>query len=529
MTLNDSQFLGSLDLSRVTTGGGVFLDATQAASLDASAAHIGDRLEIGDAKIKGKVDLDRITVGGDVFLNGTQAASLDVSGAHIGDQLALDGLHVTGDANFQRMYVSGPVFVRLDKHGGPTRFDGGLDMLGVSIGGALDFKGVQIHGELILEQASVGGNLWLAGDGDNRADLGEINMLSTHVGTALLIHQADFRGLVRFNDAHIGQILDLSSGVEFFQSLEMVRMRVDGDIDIADTTFDGPVDMHAIQVGSNVQMDDKAQFDKDLNLAFAHIGANLDLTYGTFSTVDLTGATIVSEIRLGTPTTTSPNWHQPFKLTLRNVSAGALQDLPRSRPKELDLEGFTYSRIGGFGAPVNNLGDRDASDFTDWLAQENPYSPQSYMQLATVFRSSGYPDKADWILFQGKLREMFDTLNPKKGPRPDRFIFLFIYCITTGFGIYPQLAALWVILFVALGTWIFGRDKEPALVQMNWIDKAIYSLDMLIPVVHLRGKNYTFEPKGSRIRYYLYVHRFIGFLLATVLIASLSHGSVEFH
>ena len=147
------------------------------------------------------------------------------------------------------------------------------------------------------------------------------------------------------------------------------------------------------------------------------------------------------------------------------------------------------------------------------------------MQLANVFRSSGYPDKADWILFQGRLREMFDTMDPKKGLRPDRFIFLFIYCITTGFRIYPQFATIWVILFVVLGAWIFGRDKEPTLVQMNWIERAIYSLDVLIPVVHL---NYTFEPKGSHIRYYFYVHWFIGFLLATVLIASLSHGASSF-
>lgn len=52
---------------------------------------------------------------------------------------------------------------------------------------------------------------------------------------------------------------------------------------------------------------------------------------------------------------------------------------------------------------------------------------------------------------------------------------------------------------------------------------------MLIPVVHLRGKNYTFEPQSNHVRYYLYVHRLIGLLLAAVLIASLRYGSVEFH
>ena len=30
-----------------------------------------------------------------------------------------------------------------------------------------------------------------------------------------------------------------------------------------------------------------------------------------------------------------------------------------------------------------------------------------------------------------------------------------------------QLATIWVILFIVIGAHIFGREKEPALVQMN--------------------------------------------------------------
>jgi hypothetical protein len=38
------------------------------------------------------------------------------------------------------------------------------------------------------------------------------------------------------------------------------------------------------------------------------------------------------------------------------------------------------------------------------------------------------------------------------------------------------------------------------------------------------------QPRHARAEgLFRYYHRFIGFLLATVLIASLSHGSVEFH
>ncbi|HEX3066918.1 MAG TPA: hypothetical protein VHQ39_15610, partial [Dongiaceae bacterium] len=211
------------------------------------------------------------------------------------------------------------------------------------------------------------------------------------------------------------------------------------------------------------------------------------------------------------------------KLSLRNVSAGALEDVSASSwPAEVDLEGFTYTRLGGFGTPVAD--QHAASTYTDLLERQSVYSPPSYMQLATVFRNSGYADKADWILFKGKLRELDESIY-----RPDRFIFLFIYCITTGFGIYPQLAALWVILLVVIGTFIFGRDKRRELSEASWFDRAIYSLDMLIPVIHLRKSNYEFEPASTRARYYLYFHRLAGFLLASVLVASMTHGGVELH
>lgn len=530
--LDGSWFQDHLDFQRAQIDGSVLMrNVVVKKGVSMAAIRIGSSLTMVGADIGGNLDLDRLNSGGGVFLNGsTERADFDISGAHIGDMLNLNGAHIAGDANLQRMVLSGTLFAAPEEGIGAARFDHDADLLGAAIGGGAEFRAARVHGELTFEQASIGGYLWLSGEGNERGDFGQIDLVGAHVGSGILIHQADFRGLVRFDDARVDQSVKINSGVEFFRGVQMIRAKIAGDVEIKSTVFDGPVQMKALQVGNSLSMNHYAEFDRKIDLSFARIGENLDMTEGTFTDVDLTGATIASELRLGAIETAVPTWQVPqqpaspadVQLVLRNVSAGALQDLPTSWPKVIDLEGFTYTRLGGFGTPVAVLAHRDTSEFTDWLEKQTAYSPQSYMQLATVFRNSGYPDKADWILFKGKLRELGQA-------RPDQFIFLLFYCITTGFGIYPQVAALWVILLVAIGTIVFGRDKEPTLAQMNWTDRVIYSLDMLIPVVHLRGKNYGFEPASNRARYYLYFHRFAGFLLASVLIASMTHGGIELH
>ena len=526
LSLEHSWFGGPLDLQRSQIDGSLFMkNVVTTDEVSLTASRIGSVLDLTGANVGGDMDLSRLSVSGDLFLSSSEEhGALDLSGSHLGNTLIFNGAHIAANANLQRLTLASTLFAEADKDGKRAHFDGGLDMLGAVLGGSAEFIGATARKELILEQASIAGYLWLAGDDDQRGDFVQIDLVGAHIGSGILIHQADFHGQVRADDIHVGQSVEINSGVEFFRPVELIRARIDGNFAITRTTFDSAVNMKALQVGDDLLINETAEFDRDLNLTFARIGESLDLTWGTFAAVDLTGATIGSEIRLGTSEASPPKWNTPRKLTLRNVAAGALEDVPTSWPEEIDLEGFTYSRLGGFGTPVAALGERPTSEFTDLLAKQRGYSPQSYMQLATVFRNSGYPDKADWILFNGKLRELGQSVY-----RPDRFIFLFIYCITTGFGIYPQLAALWVILLVVIGTFIFGRDKRRELSEASWFDRAIYSLDMLIPVVHLRKSNYEFEPASTRARYYLYFHRLAGFLLASVLIASMTHGSIELH
>jgi len=48
-----------------------------------------------------------------------------------------------------------------------------------------------------------------------------------------------------------------------------------------------------------------------------------------------------------------------------------------------------------------------------------------------------------------------------------------------------------------------------------------YSLDMMLPVIHLRQRHYDVDLHGI-VRYYFYFHQVMGYVLASFLIAGLS-------
>ncbi len=124
--------------------------------------------------------------------------------------------------------------------------------------------------------------------------------------------------------------------IEFHDSLKLRRARVVGNAQIVGTVFKfvgnkiadamskelkehAPtgramptiIDMQALKVGGELRLSQRTSFDGRVNLTFAHIAGNLDLTEGASRGIDLTGATIDSEIRLGSPQHPAPNWAPP--------------------------------------------------------------------------------------------------------------------------------------------------------------------------------------------------------------------------
>ena len=136
-------------------------------------------------------------------------------------------------------------------------------------------------------------------------------------------------------------------------------------------------------------------------------------------------------------------WEQTASLVLRNAHVGALQDWwrnppgqswrgrlwgqvaaffrrapgPRrargaflaenSWPKELELEGFTFDRLGGLygtGEEADMMA-RPSSCYVEWLRKDLGSSAQPYEHLASLFRRAGDPGKANALLFAARERQ----------------------------------------------------------------------------------------------------------------------------
>lgn len=75
-------------------------------------------------------------------------------------------------------------------------------------------------------------------------------------------------------------------------------------------------------------------------------------------------------------------------------------------PRILELEGFSYRRLGGFAVEGEaDMAQRPVAWLANWLKRDPSYSPQPYEQLAKVLRERGQTKKADGILYYGKERE----------------------------------------------------------------------------------------------------------------------------
>ena len=144
---------------------------------------------------------------------------------------------------------------------------------------------------------------------------------------------------------------DENNNAEFNNEVNLRGARIDGQLDMEYSRYTGKLDMESIHVGQYLFMIhtifEEAKAIVDLN--FATIGSLL-LADSLLPTVELSGANIHWELRLASKKYPNTKWHEGAKLILRNTEVGAIHDSSDKNvwPKELELEGFTYSRLGGF-------------------------------------------------------------------------------------------------------------------------------------------------------------------------------------
>ena len=95
---------------------------------------------------------------------------------------------------------------------------------------------------------------------------------------------------------------------------------------------------------------------------------------------------------------------------------------------------------------------------------------------------------------------------------------------TNGYGYHPLWVVVWVV-FVTVAGWIWlWRTGQNQAKKKDGTPETIgfwYSLDMLLPIIELRKAHYEIDLEGSA-RYYFYVHKIMGYVLASYLIVALA-------
>ncbi len=441
---------------------GAFFDAP----IDLTGGRIEHQLWLDASRFDGPVTLASIETRSHVSFEGSHIAEVDLRHANVGGQLNMTGAQVSGTLNMDGVTIGGELYMRE----GAEFAD--VNLRGANVGDQLDMTGAKVSGTLIMASATIGGDLFM-GEGAAFADV-------------------------------------LLRGAEIGGQLSMIGAKVSGTLDMGTATIGGDLFMR------------RGRFGKEINGLFVRIGRSLDFRAAELSGLDLTGAHIEDELGLASPGR-EPTWQGGARLILRNAAVDTLQDTPDAWPQEIDLDGFVYRTLGGLGGNIN-VAARGSEWYVSWLARDEPYTPQPYEQLASVLRRMGHGEEANDVLYAGRERARalaieHDYYWSWTGQTTLKY--------TIGYGIGSRYfrSLYWVLGLVLMGTLFLRLSGQHRVTAQDGNSPMqigfFYSLDMLLPVIHLRQRHYDVDLQGI-VRYYFYFHQIMGYVLASFLIAGLS-------
>ena len=509
-----SKLRGKLIMDSASIGGSLLMRGSKFDEVVLRDARLGGQLAMMDSTFKGQLDMNVLSTEGSLHMQGSEFDEVDLIGAKIGDVIAMDGSTFKSGLNMDAASSTGSLFMR------KAKFDEVI-LRGARIGGQLSMVGSTFNGRLNMDAALITGRLLMGS-----ARFGEVILRGARIGGQLSMAKSAFRDRLMMDSVSVGSNL-LMGQSGFDKVVLLAGANIGHQLSMVGSIFKDELDMEGASVGGDLFMQ-QAKFDKPVKLIFVSVGSNLSAVRAVLRGLDLTGAQIAEELRIGS-SDLNIEWRDHIdrngdsfgpKLTLQNASVGVLQDTAETWPDYLqrELEGFTYDRLGGFQLQEQEMAHRRGSDwYIKWLEKDTSYSPQPYQHLAHVLRSAGHEIMANDILFASRERERAEfTLWQSK------WWGLSVLRITIGYGYGSRhfLALVWVALLVLIGVgvlWKYGECGKDGKRLGFW-----YSLDMLLPVIHLREQHYKVDLASRWAKYYFYVHKVAGYILTFFVAAGLT-------
>jgi uncharacterized protein YjbI with pentapeptide repeats len=491
--LDQCRFGGAVDLAGLRVDGWLSLRGSAVAEQSAKPAPVS----LYGAEINGSINMNRIMF-----------RDVELGDARVTGQLVMHDATVKGVLRMRGLEVGQHLLMR-----GATFQD--VDLASARIGTQLDMSSTTINRALDMDSIEVGQHLLMRG-----ATFHDLNLSTARVAGQLNLDGATGRGFLNMDGLNTGQHL-LMREPATFRDVELANAQVAGQLSMSGAVVTGQLGMDGLEVEQTLFMRG-ARFEKQVDLIFAHIGnlqlSGADFSGAGFTELDLSATRIEGELDLGSGATPAPRWREGARLTLRDTHTGTLRDrLDAWEGLELQLDGFTYGRLGGFGGVAADVPARGIGWYIAWLARDPSYAPQPYEQLATVFRAAGKPAKADDILYESRARAR------KEAADWWRWLGLNLSWLTIGYGLgLGYFRTLWWVLgFTLLGTAVLVWQRQG---PERLSAKAFFSLDRLLPRLVELDKTHDEVEAGLKgwVRRYFYLHKIVGYVLAGFLLAGLA-------
>ncbi len=459
------------------------------------ASAIGRRgLELERARITGGLDLDYCAVGFPVDFR----------------QCSFEGTISLNYAELRSLTFSG------------GRADGFSAQAARIKGDLFLSNGFTVRGETKLTASDISGNLVCTGGSFDGNGAKAFNGNRMTVGGSVYLDQGfGARGEVQLIDAQIGGNLSCSGA----RILNKDHDALSGDR----TVIDG-----------SVYFRDKFSTDGMIRFPGARIKGQLSFEGSIFLTGGRSGLFAqnlrVEEAFFWRDLSITPE----TEIDLSHAYVGQLCDDSAGWPAPggLLLDGFEYKSIA-------DVSPHDASSRSDWLRRQpdNSFRPQPFEQLAAVLRREGHEDEARTILIE-KQRSRIELGNLSAWSAAwNRLLG-----VTLGFGYKPQRVLIFIVLFLILGTVLFGagysNDVMAPVKERVFMDPAylldreipepypvfnafMYSLDSFLPIVDLHQESFWL-PNANRggwgvfLVWYLRVHIVVGWVLTSLAILGFS-------
>jgi hypothetical protein len=382
---------------------------------------------------------------------------------------------------------------------------GKVGLASAHIGGELKLTGSKVSGQLDMGKVHVDSSLSM----DN-AQFGEIVLASAHIGWTLVLAGSKVSGQLNMDKLHVDSSLFMRNNATF-ADVNLTGAHIGGQLSMAHAAVTGKFQCYSLTVDQDTYLSD-ARFTGTINCRFSKL-RNLHLTHSVFGDdVNLTSGQINGELELGSAEQ-SARWSQGKTLILRNARAETIPMMTDAWPAQVDVNGFTHKALRG-DIPVDHRRTSECpSDlFQCWFGKQKSFSPQPYEQLAVVVQNQGRDDEARDIRYDGRERERRESGGFK-------YAWLTTLKWAIGYGHRIERALGWTIGLMFLGAIVLRISGEG---PKHGLPVGLsYSFDMLLPIIKLRDAHYEIDLKGWP-RYYFYVHKVAGFVLASFLVAGIS-------